>query len=304
MKRTSIILASLVIFSCNSEEPATQKPVAHTEPVSQAATPAPRARSIKPAYTTNSDGSQTHVSSLTVCDANAPKVIRKQPCNWQGSEINFYSAGENFTSVDPSSFNIEYFKIDGVDRMLNRSQEPNVTFGSFPDVEKDGKFLTWSIYVAQGLNSISNNIKYKGSVTAYKSSQLTVNESEPFNVYDYSGFTLGEIRIGGTKDKPNSTAANAPKGAMMQEVLASAMSGMFGGFSNSKDKEEISIAVFDHKALERVELYDGDKKLSSRGWWGSEGHKLYQFEKPSQENVTVKVFYWEDMQPVTLNIDF
>ncbi len=84
---------------------------------------------------------------------------------------------------------------------------------------------------------------------------------------------------------------------MFQEAFSSID---MGGNAN-----EISIKVVgSDTTLDRLELFSDGKKLDSRGWSGWNNTKTYQFQKPSNDEVSLKVYYWKNPEKVVLNFDF
>lgn len=281
-------------------------------------------------FTVNSDGSKTYVSAITVCSADVPDDAAFQNCSFGGSNISFYASGEDFVSIDEESVQLSVLNVNGQNRLKNRKQENNYKLGSFPRISDDGKYAKWSVDIESGFHAVGDELDVKGELTLYKSDTLTELSSKPFNIYDFASFRIGkDIIVGGTQDVPEQEDLNEEElkksldkltdasstgeltekdmeqaGEVLGGLMSAAFEGMFSGLTNVPDADEVSIQMKANvKTLEKIELYDGDKKLDKRGWSGWEDNRTYKFKKPSQPNVTLKVYYWENIKPVKVSFN-
>lgn len=285
-----------------------------------------------------------YISGMTVCGKNIPDEVKSQTCGFSGSTISMFAVGENFVGIDEESLRIKTFTVNGKDLRQNRSKHDNVELGSFPDVSEDGKYADWDLVVKEGFNNTFSKIRIAGSVDILKSEQLLEKSSRSFDPEDFKSFSVGPVQIKGTEvkqpSKPakDSSASDEQKlleravtemeklgpeaseeeakevlrdmgvseqeiGKLLGNVMMQMMESMFGNFEPSDDEFSITLES-SASEVERIEMYANGQQLDSAGSMTVNGVRSMQFDKVDTDEVTLKVYYWKDLEKETINFSF
>ena len=89
---------------------------------------------------------------------------------------------------------------------------------------------------------------------------------------------------------------------LVSYMLTEALSGPTNQ-SGESDKFDLTVTT-DSKVIDRIEVYSNNKKVRNQSTWRSNNTSTYNFEKPSSDQVSVKVFYWQNPTSVSVNLDF
>ncbi len=90
---------------------------------------------------------------------------------------------------------------------------------------------------------------------------------------------------------------------LVSYMLTEALSGQTSNQVDESDKFDLTITT-DSKVIDRIEVYSNNKKVRNQSTWRSGNRSTYNFEKPSSEQVSVKVFHWQNPTSVSINLDF
>ena len=195
-----------------------------------------------------------------------------------GFEIGFVIKGEGLASVKRNSLVMEHILTrDGVNLAESRTGRPAYEMGAFPKVSEDGRYAGFSVKVNQDAFGKVESLALKGSVIllmatqrATASATLTTAGGEP------------------VKAGPFTVAMHSGQGDGMGGAF-------FGGGQFGIQVSGPCDSIID------MHLLDGGRTTDSEGTM-TEGHgpTVYFFPKPTQEQASLQINYWTDMQEQTV----
>ncbi|MDF1762281.1 MAG: hypothetical protein P1U57_02630 [Oleibacter sp.] len=340
MKILLIFLLSITITACfdkkdenvQSMQPHTNnnKPVAETNSQTNAQK-----------YTVNPDGSVTRISSVSVCPEEIPDAVEDFSCFIKESQFVFYTEGNDFIGISPDSLVITAYEVNNQDVSTNRKSEPNIELDSFPKISDDGTFLTWKLKAKSGYYSVTDHLKLSGYFNALKSDKLLEVQSAVFDPKNYDSFMLDNFYIKGTTVSDLDIKGHFENQNLTEDELKrlSLALGELKTLSKKPSKEEIDAALSKHDvsedniaqlfsnflstslqnifspssqqfgitikgdipAIEKVEIVDGGNIIKSTNWSRWDDKKTYNFSTPSSDQVSVKIYYWNNVEESRIN---
>lgn len=272
-------------------------------------------------------------------------------------ELLFFVKGDEYISINPSSFVIDVLKINGADALRDHEKGINFQFqdSSVTMNEEEESYLPLTITIHEGL-ALNGSLELRGSVTANFSESVKEVESKSFSVSNVKSFEVGPVSIEGSEFKDlrygleyvakrmNGVTKSEidilekmieSKGIAIDELglniseeeiqlqdisdqekfivneLKSAYERLeqrwSGGGSRLGNYGNFHLDIRSGpRAVKKVILLDGDKEIegsnSSMGFRSNEDDSsAYLFDKPSSDEVRIKIVYWDDPKVVKIN---
>jgi hypothetical protein len=215
---------------------------------------------------------------IVSCDRLASELpFEAKPMGYEpGFQIFYAVTGEDLIGFKDDSLAVDGIKTaDGKDLGKSRTGKPTWKMGSFPKVTEDGKTGIFSLECSEVAFGKVESLKISGSVVALIGSDLQNKEI---------AFTVGKD----AEQKLDSlTITFGGKGSA------------FGAMMGGEQKERIGVKIEGPLAvIAHLEIVDGERRLESRGWSGSDDARDYDFEKPTSATPKLAISYWKVFKEV------
>lgn len=297
-----------------------------------------------PKFSLNSDDSKTYLSSRTICMKDMPRGVRQSDCFFGNSaRLGFYVEGENFVGIDKNTLIINQATINGKDITKNRKLEPNINLQHSPSVSDDGRYISWTVAIEEGYQSVEDEFRISGHVTAFKSKKLQELTSKEFDVNQFNGFKLGEVLVKGTWNEKNIKKHFLEKSLSDEELrLFEEAIIKFDAFNREPTEKEIEFIMkelgvnkegFEELAviflnnlfkyepeeneisltiktnfsvLEKIEVYSDGVKLDTSGstWSTGDTKRTFNFKKLHPSISKIKIKVFYWQAPEAIKLNF
>ena len=201
------------------------------------------------------------------------------------SRLAYMINGQNLIGVREDSLKIQSLTIGGEDASATRSGKPAVQLGSFNKTTEDGQHLLVNVELPTVKFKDLGRTKLSASVDVLTSAQLleptqAVDLSQPFSVQMGPYTVTNQKSVGGA-------------------VTGMVMGGVSGQDKDNKAQFQV---IGDLDALNKVELLVGDTVMDQRWSSWNENKKTVGFDKPSQDQVSIRIKYWDGLQQHTVKL--
>jgi hypothetical protein len=246
--------------------------------------------------------SQADVPAATVIGysdcANLPAEVtfREKP-NYCGDKpsISFMAKSADLVGFKSESLKITKMTLNGADISTNRLGEPSYSQGSFPNVTKDGIYGIFSVEIDKPIFSELQKVKLEGEITLTTSKKLVNAPVKNFDLSKPYSADVGPYRI--TYAPPVATNTTTPPAASDKSLVGAMTAALVG---NSNDGSISISAKGDLTALIGIELIDKDKVVASNGSMSTGTEKSFSFAPPTNNIVSLKISYWEELKEVVI----